>query len=1030
MIKALLEACLKGRFIVAAVALLLLVAGYMAARGAPIDAFPEFAPPLVEVQTEAAGLSSVEVEQLVTAPLEGALAGTSFSTTVRSRSVLGLSSVVTLFEPGTDLFVARQLVQERIARVLPLLPATVSSPVVLAPVSSTSRMLKIGLTSSSLSQTDLTDLAYWVVRPRLMSIAGVANVAVWGAREREYTVRIDPVRLEAAGLTMDETTRALQGALTPLPGGYIDGPLQRFSVQHVPTAASLSAIAELPVIARNGLVIRVRDVASVEDHYPPPIGDAVVNDQPGLLLIVEKQPWGNTQQMTRQIDEELSALTPQLPNVEVDATIFRPASFIERSISNLETAMLIGCALVIAVLFLFLWSWRTALISALAIPLSLGVAMLVLRASGVTLNTMILAGLVIALGEVVDDAIIDVENIQKRLRENQILGTPRPILRVALDASLEVRSAVVYATAIVILVFLPVWFLEGVSGAFFRPLAMAYALAVLASLAVALTVTPALCLIFLPATLTEQRRSPLLRWLELRYERLLPRALAVPRIWIGLGAASVLLSAMGFLGLKAALLPEFRENDFLMHWVAQPGTSLTALQRTALRVSPELRAIPGVQSFGAHLGRAEAADEVVGPNFGELWIHVDPSANHEHAADAVRQTIARYPGLRRDVETYLRERIDEVIAGSSGAIVVRISGPDLAALRQAANDLAERIRGVPDVASVRVEQQSLVPELRVEPTAEAPALGFLPGDIRRAVTLLVRGERVGEIIRQGRSVPVVVRGPGEVREDLSELARTPMVAASGARARLRDVATLTLAPTPNMVPHEDGERRIDVAVSIHGALDVAAKAIEEVVTSAPLPAGHHADVLGEWRERERANVRLSWLSLVAFALVILVLYSDLGSHRRTALVALSLPFALVGGVGAAWLTGGVLSLGSLVGLVTVLGIASRNGILLVSHYRHLEENGMPFGQSLIIQGTVDRLGPIVMTALATGLALVPLVVAGHKPGHEIEHPMAVVILGGLVSSTLMNLIIMPALYARYGAAPSPVPARRLSTARG
>jgi Cu/Ag efflux pump CusA len=675
---------------------------------------------------------------------------------------------------------------------------------------------------------------------------------------------------------------------------------------------------------------------------------------------------------------------------------------------------------VIAVLFLFLWSWRTAVISALAIPLSLGAAILVLTAVGATINTMILAGLVIALGEVVDDAIIDVENILRRLRENAHSPTPRSALEVALDASLEVRSAVVYATAIVILVFLPVWFMDGVAGSFFRPLAFAYALGVLASLLVALTVTPALSLLLLPQKLADERRSPVLIWLERRYARSLPRLLRRPRTWIAVGLGAIGVSVLGFQALEAALLPEFRENDFLMHWVAQPGTSLPALRRTTARVSPELRAIPGVESFGAHLGRAEAADEVVGQNFGELWVHVAEGVDPEHIAQQIERTIARYPGLRRDVETYLRERIDEVISGASGTIVVRVSGPDLAALRATADDLAARLRAVDGVDNVRVEQLALVPELRVEPKAEAAALGFLAGDVLRSVQVLVQGARVGELVRQGRTVPVVVRGPAQAREDVSFLGDTLVQASSGARARLRDVASLTLAPTPSAVPHDAGVRRIDVAITVHGGLAAAVAAVDAVIKTTPVPAAHQLEVLGEWRERERATSRLIGLSLGALLLVMLILYSDLGSWRRTAIVGASLPFAMVGGVAGAWLSGGVLSLGSLVGLVTVVGIASRNGILLVSHFRRLEEEGAPFGDDLIIRGTVDRLGPIVMTALATGLALVPLVVAGNAPGHEIEHPMAVVILGGLVSSTLMNLVILPAIYLRHGAQPAPL----------
>lgn len=1014
MMRALVHACLQARWLVALAAVALLVAGAFAAGKAPVDAFPEFAPPLVEVQTEAPGLSSLEVENLVTTPLESSLAGTSFSTTVRSRSVLGLSSVVVLFQPGTDIFVARQLVQERVTRVQGQLPTSARTPTLLPPLSSTSRMLKIGLTSEKLSQADLTDLVQWTVRPQLLAIPGVSNVAVWGAREREYTVQLDPARLDASAVSADEAVRAIQGATATLPGGYLDGPLQRFPVQHVATALSVAALEELPVATRGGGVVRVRDVADVADSFPPPIGDAVVNDRPGLLLILEKQPWGNTLEITQRVDDVLEKLKPSMPGVEVDATIFRPAEFIQRSISNLETAMAIGCCLVIVILFLFLWSWRTALISAIAIPLSLGVAMLVLRAFDVTINTMILAGLVIALGEVVDDAIIDVENVLRRLRENRLSPNPRAALAVALDASLEVRSAVVQATAIVVLVFLPVWFLGGVSGAFFRPLALAYVLGVLASMVVALTVTPALSLILLPAGLDQGRHSPIMRRLERLYASLLPHALRHPRLLLGTASGVLAVAGLGFSLLGNAFLPDFKESDFLMHWVAQPGTSLQALQRTTLRVSKDLRAVPGVSSFGAHLGRAESADEVVGQNFGELWVHVDPNEDHDQAAKRIGDAIAPYPGIRRDVETYLRERIDEVITGTSGNIVVRIYGHDLEALQSAAKNVAELIGVIPDVKSARVEQQALVPEVRVEPKREAAALGFLPGDVRRAVALLVRGERVGETVRDGRIVPIVVRGLDSAREDVATLRDTVVVSATGARARLGDVASLTLAPTPNTVPHEGGSRRIDVSVHVHGDLGEVAARVQQVVQSVTFPQGHYADVIGEWRERENAQRRLALLAVASFALIVIVLYRDLETWRRTALVVASLPFALVGGVAGAWFTGGVLSLGSLVGLVTVLGIAARNGILLVSHYRHLEGSGRPFGFSLVVQGTIERLGPIVMTALATALALVPLVVAGDRPGHEIEHPMAVVILGGLGSSTLMNLVVMPALYLRFG----------------
>lgn len=1017
MIRWLIERCLHGRVLVVFLSAVLLAAGLTAGQDAPIDAFPEFAPPFVEVQTEAPGLSSLDVELLVTTPLENVLAGVPFVKTVRSKSVMGLSAVVLLFDRSVDLLVARQLVQERLARGASLLPASARPPVMMAPLSSTSRALKVGVTSKSLSQVQLTELVRWTLRPRLLAIPGVANVAVWGSREREYHVELDVARMQANGVTADEVLRSVRGGTQPLAGGFIDGPNQRLPLTQSAPVSSLGQLASLPVATRGGAVIRVDDVATVRDTFAPPIGDAVVNDVPGLLLIVEKQPWGNTLAITKRVDEVLAAVAPALPEVTFDAHIFRPAAFIERSISNLEEALLIGCVLVVAVLWLFLWNWRTALISSLAIPLSLAAALLVLRALGGTLNTMILAGLVIALGEVVDDAIIDVENIYRRLRENAGLTTKRNVIAVVLDASVEVRSAVVYATIIVVLVFLPVWFLGGLSGAFFRPLAMAYGLAVLASLVVALTVTPALSLLLLPRSSLEASHAPLLVWLTARYDALLPRLLERPKAVMTGAGVVMALAAVSAGALSTSFLPDFKENDFLMHWVAQPGTSLSALRRTTERVSVELRAIPGVTSFGSHLGRAEAADEVVGPNFGELWIHVDDAVPHEAVSARVLDVIGRYPGIRRDLETYLRERVREVLTGAPGAVVVRIFGPDLTTLRSSAQTLATALRGVPGVSAVRVEQQVLVPEVRAAVRPEAAALGFLAGDVRGAIDLFVRGQRVGELIESGRNVPVVVSGPPAVREDVTSLRAVQVDAASGARARLGEVAAITIEPTPNLVPHEDVSRRIDVSIDVAGDLSPVAAAVEAVVAKTSWPVAHHAEVLGEWKERAAATRRLGGLGVLSLLLVLLVLYMDLQSIRRTALVAASLPFALVGGAIGAWVSGGVLSLGSMVGLVTVLGIAARNGILLATHYRQLESEGVPFGNALIRRGSLERLGPILMTAFATGLALVPLVLAGNAPGHEIEHPMAVVVLGGLVSSTVLNLLVLPVVYLRFGREP-------------
>ncbi|MFO0625846.1 MAG: efflux RND transporter permease subunit [Polyangiales bacterium] len=1015
--RALLSTVLRLRVLVALAAVVFIVGGAWSAQRTPVDVFPEFAPPRVEIQTEAPGLSSIEVEALVSVPLENALLGVSGLQTLRSKSVLGLSSVLLIFREGTDLRAARALVQEGMARVASQLPTAARPPVILAPLSSTSRVLKIGVWSDGLSQMELTDAVRWIVRPRLMAVPGVANVAIWGQRDRQLQVRVIPDRLRAQGVRLDDVLRSARDAVQPAGGGFLDTPNQRLAVRHASAVETAAELAEVPVTARGLTPLRLGDVAAVVEDHPPPIGDAIINDRPGLLLIVEKQPDANAVAVTRGVDAALAAVAPSLRGVRFDATIFRPASFVERAVGNLREALGIGCVLVALVLAIFLYDPRTAVISVLAIPLSLLAAVLVLRARGGALDTMCLAGLAIALGEVVDDAIIDVENIVRRLRLNRARPDPRPAAEVVLEASLEVRSAVVYATLIVVLVFVPVYFLDGLPGAFFRPLAVAYGLGVLASMVVALTVTPALALILLPREGSTHREAPLGAWLRRRYERSLPRLLDHPRAVIA--ALLLTFAAAGVAGsrLGEGFLPEFQETDFLMHWVGKPGTSLDAMRRTTARVSRELRAIPGVRNFGSHIGRAEVADEVVGPNFTELWISLDPRADYAPAVARIRETVDGYPGLHRDVQTYLQERVKEVLTGTSGAVVVRLFGPDLAALRRAAGDVGAALAEVPGVADLKVEPQVLVPqvEVRLRPAA-ARRFGVTPGELRRAATTLLQGTRVGEVFRTPQVIDVVVWGDPSVRADLAALRALPIETSSGALVPLGELAEVFVSPTPNVVQREGGSRRIDVTCNARGRdLGAVVADVRARLARVPLPAGHRAEVLGEYASREDARGRLFALGALSLLGILAVLYADFGDLRRALLAFGTLPFALVGGVFAAHLGDGVMSLGSLVGFVTVLGIAARNGIMLVSHYRHLEESeAVPFGRALVLRGASERLAPIVMTALATGLALVPLVVTGKRPGHEIEHPMAVVILGGLVTSTLLNLFVLPSLYLRFG----------------
>ncbi|MDV5825533.1 MULTISPECIES: efflux RND transporter permease subunit [Sphingomonadales] len=1056
MLARLVHFALAQRVLVLALAALLVVLGVRAGRDIPLDVFPEFAPPMVEIQTEAPGLSTEEVESLVTVPIETAVNGVPGLMTLRSKSVLGLSSVQILFERGSDVLRARQMVGERIAQVQPRLPIAARQPVLMPPLSSTSRAMKIGLSSAKLDQMQLSELVRWTIRPRLMAVQGVANVAVWGQRDRQLQVLVDPDRLRAAGVTLAEVRAAAGDAVLVGGGGFVDTPNQRLAVQQAGTVQTAADLAQAIVKQAGEAPVRIGDVARVVDGFNAPIGNAIIDDGPGIMLIVEKQPTANTLELTRAVESALGELKPGLRDVKVDTTIFRPATFIERSIDNLTRALLIGCALVAIVLFLFTRDWRQATISLVAIPLSLLGAGLVLLWSGATINVMVIAGLVIALGEVVDDAIIDVENIARRLRLNRELAEPRPAFEVVLAASLEVRSAVVFASLIVMLVFLPIFFLGGLAGTFFQPLAVAYVLAIGTSLLVALTVTPAMCLLLLPnAPLTTERDTRFVAGLKRRYVGFLPRVVGRPTLAVGIVAGGLLLAGVGYATFKDQFLPDFRETDFLMHFVEKPGTSIEAMDRITIRASKELRAIPGVRNFGAHIGRAEAADEVVGPNFTELWISLDESVDYDASVKRIKEVVEGYPGLYRDVLTYLRERIKEVLTGAGATIVVRIYGPDQDELRAAGARVRDALGGVQGLSDLKLESQVLVPQIRVRPRPDELArLGLTAGEVRRQAQTLVAQQKVGEIYREQRAFDVAVWGEPAVRNNIHALrdlmiqaptagsmapgagsalpatggASSGSAAGLGAPVRLGDIADIEIVPAPNEVKRENGQRRLDVTMNVAGAdLGTVARSVEAAVAKVPFATGYHPHVLGEYAALKESRQRLWTTGALCLVGILLLVWIEFRSRRITALVGVSLPFALVGGVVAVALTGGVLSLGSLVGFVTVIGIAARNGIMLLSHYQHLERHeGMVFGRELVMRGAEERLVPILMTAACAGLALVPLIVAGNAPGHEIEHPMAIVILGGLISSTALNLLLLPALYARYGEerpAP-PAPAHR------
>ncbi|WP_112274702.1 efflux RND transporter permease subunit [Lentzea terrae] len=1050
MMRWIIGSSLKLKFLVVVGASMMMFFGILQVKDMSIDAFPEFAPPRVEIQTICIGLSAKDVEELVSVPLEQGLNGIEGLTAMRSKSVSQLSSIVMIFEQGTDLMKARLLIQERVNAITPRLPRWANPPFMIQPLSSTSRAMKIGISQADKSDhahVDMALLAYWTLRPRLMRVPGVANAAIWGDRWHVKQALVDPdlmVKhnvtmqqvLDSAGNAVDVGQLKFKGGFEIGTGGYVDTANNRFPVQHQLPQLSGQQLAEIPIETKPGQPkVYLKDVAEIRDDVMPPsllTGDAVINDGLGIMIIIEKLPWANTLEVTKGVEEAIKDFQPGMRGLEVDTEIFRPATFIETSVGNLGRAMLIGFGLVVLILIFFLFEWRVALISAITIPLSLIAAGLVLNAMGATINVMILAGLVIALGVLVDDAIIDIENIVRRIRQHRREGSDKSTAAIILEASIEVRGPIVHATLIILASTAPVFLLSGLTGAFFRPLAFAYGLSILASLLVALTVIPALALIMLRNAPIEQRESPLVRWLQRGYTALLARI--VPRPGVAYSSVAVVMVAgiavAPFLGQN--LFPAFKERDFLMHWVAQPGTSREEMVRITQQASKELRAIPGVRNFGAHIGQGTLADEVVGMNFTENWISIAPEVDYAKTVAAVQKVVDGYPGLQRDVQTYLKERTKEVLTGSSDAITIRIYGDDLDGIRQKANEVKDLMAGIDGIIEEHVTLQTNIPQVAVEVDLQkASQYGISPGEVRRTAAAFISSEEAGDIWRNGKNTEVHVWSQPKARYSVESVRQLLMDAPDGRKVPIGDLASVKVVSTPNQILRENGSRRIDVGANVAegAALGDVAGEVERRLAQVSMPAGFHAELLGEYKEATAAQNRLLLFAGGAVIAILLILVTAFGSWRLAVLVMLTLPMALAGGVFGAWLTGGILSLGSLVGFFTVLGIAARNGILMINHFQHLErEEGVPFGRELVLRGARERLAPILMTSLAAGLALVPLAIAGDLPGHEIEHPMAIVIIGGLFTSTLLNLFVTPSLYLRFAAprrakpTPSPEPA--------
>ncbi len=1021
---ALVAFAIRFRGVVLALSIALLGYGLFALGEAKYGVFPEFAPPQVTIQTEAPGLSPEHVEILVTQPIETSINGLAGVESLRSSSIQGLSVITVIFQPRSDIYRARQLVTERLAAVAARLPQGVQPPSMtpLTPLAGT--VLVIGLTSDQRALMDLRTIADWTVARRLLAVQGVAQVSIYGKDVRSLQVQVRPDDMVRFRVGLNDVLAAARKATGVRGAGFIDTANQRITLQTQGQSLTPEQLARTVLLHEGGASVVLGDVATVITAPEPPIGAALIDGVPGIMLMVSQQYGANTREVTTRAEAALQELRPGLEadGIQLHADIFRPANFIDAATGNVLNALLIGGALVVVVLYLFLFDWRTSIISCTAIPLSLIAAVLALQWLGETLNTMTLGGLAIAIGEVVDDAVIGVENVVRRLRENGRAMTPKPEARVVLDAFLEVRTAVAYATFAVLLVFAPVLALSGIAGRLFAPLGIAYIFAVLASLAVALTVTPALSMLLLVGRSGGQPlyEPPAVRWSRRHYQALLRRIGRFPKLVMTAAAALTIAGAAMLPFFGGTFLPDLREGHLILHVSAIPGTSLDESLRIGKLMTDTLRDIPGVRRVAQHAGRAEAGIDTVGPHSSEFEIDLEPglSGQAQTAAEArIRAALADFPGVSFSSKTYLTERVEETVSGFTAAVVINIYGPDLDSLERAARDVARELDEVAGAIDVQQRSPTGMPQVNVT---------LRPADLQRwgldAVEVLeqIRAAYQGDVVGQGYEgnavFNVIVILDGRARARLTQIGDLPVRTPSGAYILLKQVADVYETSGRYQIQHQNAQRVQTVTANVSGRdlESFVAAAKRKLAREVALPPGAHVEFSGAAEAQARSRRDLIVNSLLAGTGIIVLLSMVTGHWRNLLLVMINLPFALVGGVLALALTGGVLSLGSMVGFVTLFGITLRNSILMISHYEHLVlVDGRVWNPETAIEGAADRLVPILMTSLVTGLGLLPLAIGAGEPGREIEGPMAIVILGGLMTSMALSLLVLPTLALRY-----------------
>jgi len=1030
---------IDNRLLVVAASVLLLILGIETARKMPVDVFPDLTAPTVAVLTEAHGLAPEEVETLITFPIETTVNGATGVRRVRSASAVGISIVWVEFDWGTDIYTARQVVNEKLQLIASQLPPDVPPPT-LAPISSVmGEILFLSVSWDKAAQApdaagreaqmmEARSAADWVLRKRLLSVAGVSQVVPIGGAVKQYQVLLRPEALQALDVSFEQVVHGLRTTNRNTSGGFYVERGQEYLLRAVGRAQGVEDIANTVVTVRAGQPITVGQVADVRVGPKTKRGEGSANAEPAVILAVMKQPDANTLELTRNLDAVLDDIQPTLPKgLVINRHIFRQSDFISVAVRNVSVALRDGAILVAVILLVFLMNLRATFISLVAIPLSLVVAVLALKALGVTLNTMTIGGLTIAIGALVDDAIIDVENVFRRLRENAHLpeGERRSPLEVIYRASVEIRASIVFATLIIILVFVPLFFLSGLEGRMLAPLGLAYIVAIAASLAVAVTVTPALCAYLLPkARSLGAEEGSVLHWLKVRYEPVLTWALARPKVILG-GAALAFLATLvlvPFLG--RSFLPEFNEGTFTVNVVTLPGTSLEESDKLGRRVEQALLALPEVVSTSRRTGRAELDEHAQDVNASELDVGVDLSKgkrDKEELLAAMRESLAQVPGAVVTIGQPLSHRIDHMLSGSRAAIALKLFGDDLDTLR----GLAERVKTVaehtPGAVDVSIEQQVNIPEVEIRMDRDAVArYGLTTGEVAEAVERAFAGETVGTVLEGQRAVELVARLDDASRADLDAIASTPLDTPTGPRIPLKMLASLTRESGPNTITREGVQRKMVVQANVSGR-DLSSVVDElraRVAREVPLPEGYYIVYGGQFESAEEATRTIGLLGLGVVVGIFLLLVVAFSSVRNALLTLINLPLALIGGVVAVVLTSGVVSVASLVGFITLFGIATRNGILMVSHFEHLmTEEGKSLPEA-VVQGSLERLAPILMTALCAGLALVPLVIAGDEAGNEIQAPMGVVILGGLLSSTFLNMLVVPVLFRLFGRPPT------------